>query len=140
MNRLTRDGAAEPVSRDQILRRERGQGNINFPCPADPEQDRGNLTRLIHPLAICVTIHSWAFANPMARFGTELYGAHTCTRKKSKKPPQAYNTRFCRSIWCAGFSLGRRQSGLRCWPLTCPASLRNRSSWSGRERITSTSM
>ena len=35
MGRLTRDGTAEPVSRDQILRRERGQGNINFPCSAD---------------------------------------------------------------------------------------------------------
>ena len=30
---------AEPVSRDQILRRERGQGNIHFPCSADHEQD-----------------------------------------------------------------------------------------------------
>ena len=31
MSRPTRDGtAAEPVSRDQILRRERGQGNIHF--------------------------------------------------------------------------------------------------------------
>ena len=39
MSRLTRDGAAEPVSRDQILRRERGQGNINFLCSADHEQD-----------------------------------------------------------------------------------------------------
>ena len=39
MNRLTRDGTAEPVSRDQTLRRERGQGNINFPCSADHEQD-----------------------------------------------------------------------------------------------------
>ena len=39
MNRLTRDGTAEPVSRDQILRRERGQGNIHFPCSADQEQD-----------------------------------------------------------------------------------------------------
>ena len=39
MNRLTRDGTAEPVSRDQILRREHGQVNINFPCPADHEQD-----------------------------------------------------------------------------------------------------
>ena len=40
MSRLTRDGIAEPVSRDQILRREvRGQGNINFPCSADHEQD-----------------------------------------------------------------------------------------------------
>ena len=31
MSRLTRDGTAEPVSRDQILRRERGQGNVHFP-------------------------------------------------------------------------------------------------------------
>ena len=40
MSRLTRDGTADTVSRDQILRHERGQGNINFPCSADHEQDR----------------------------------------------------------------------------------------------------
>ena len=28
-----------PVSRDQLLRRERGQGNIHFPCSANHEQD-----------------------------------------------------------------------------------------------------
>ena len=39
MSKLKRDGAAEPVSRDQILRRERGQGNIHFPCSAAHEQD-----------------------------------------------------------------------------------------------------
>ena len=39
MSRLTRDGTAEPVSRDQILRHARGQGNNNFPCSADHEQD-----------------------------------------------------------------------------------------------------
>ena len=39
MGRLTRDGTAEPVSRGQILRHARGQGNINFPCSADHEQD-----------------------------------------------------------------------------------------------------
>ena len=39
MSRLTRDGTAEPVSRDQILRHARGQGNIRFPCSADHEQD-----------------------------------------------------------------------------------------------------
>ena len=38
MSRLTRDGTAEPVSRDQILRRERGQGNFNFPSSADHVQ------------------------------------------------------------------------------------------------------
>ena len=41
MRRLTRDGTAEPVSRDQILWHEHGQGNtsIIFPCSADHEQD-----------------------------------------------------------------------------------------------------
>ena len=37
MSRLTRDETAEPVSRDQILRRERRQGNINSPCSVDHE-------------------------------------------------------------------------------------------------------
>ena len=41
MGRLTRDGTAEPVSRDQIIRhaRARGQGNVHFSCSADHEQD-----------------------------------------------------------------------------------------------------
>ena len=40
MSKLTRDGTAEPVSRDQILRRERRQRIIHFPCSAaDHEQD-----------------------------------------------------------------------------------------------------
>ena len=40
MSKLTRDWTAEPVSRDQILRRERGQRIIHFPCSAaDHEQD-----------------------------------------------------------------------------------------------------
>ena len=39
MSRLVRDGMAEPVSRDQNFRRERGQGNIHFPYSADHEQD-----------------------------------------------------------------------------------------------------
>ena len=39
MSRLTQDGTAEPVSRDQILRHAREQENIHFPCSADREQD-----------------------------------------------------------------------------------------------------
>ena len=39
MNRLTRDGAAEPVLRNQILRREQRQGNIHFHCSADHVRD-----------------------------------------------------------------------------------------------------
>ena len=81
MSRLTRDRTAEPLLRDQILRRERKRGNIIFPYSVDHVQDYwqpypvdphscymcdytlttcriiGNLTRLIHTLATCVTIH-----------------------------------------------------------------------------------
>ena len=39
MSRLARDGTAEPVSRDQILRRQRGQGKNIFTFSADHEQD-----------------------------------------------------------------------------------------------------
>ena len=39
MRRLTRDGTAEPVSRDHILRREGGQGKKHIPCFADHEED-----------------------------------------------------------------------------------------------------
>ena len=35
ISRLKRDETAEPVSRDQILRREQGQGIIHFPCSAN---------------------------------------------------------------------------------------------------------
>ena len=55
MSRLTRDKTAEPVSRDQILRHARGQGNINFPCSADHEQD-WQPYRLIHTLLYVMTI------------------------------------------------------------------------------------
>ena len=74
----TQDGTAEPVSRDQILRRERGQGMgiIHFLCSVNHEPDWqaypvvpysgyifavqlitcriGKLTRLIHTLALYV--------------------------------------------------------------------------------------
>ena len=39
MSRLTWDGTAEPVSRDQVLRPERGQGNIPFSYSVDHVQD-----------------------------------------------------------------------------------------------------
>ena len=60
MSKLTRDGTAETVSRDQILRRERGQGTFFFifPVKLTTTCRMSNLTRLIHTLAICVTIHS----------------------------------------------------------------------------------
>ena len=53
MSRLTRDGTAEPVSRDQILRSgDRDRKKNSF--PVQPTTSRiGNLTRLILTLAIC---------------------------------------------------------------------------------------
>ena len=51
---------AEPVSRDQILRRERGQGNIHFPCSADHVQ--GWQPYLVDPYSCymsCVTIYTY---------------------------------------------------------------------------------
>ena len=39
MGRPRRDGTVEPLLRGQILRRERGQGNIHSPYSADHEED-----------------------------------------------------------------------------------------------------
>ena len=58
MSRLTRDGTAEPVSRDQILRHARGQGNNIFPVQLTTSRI-GNLTRLIHTLLYVMTIHTY---------------------------------------------------------------------------------
>ena len=56
--RLTRNGTAETVSPDQILRRGRGQRE-KFIFPVQLTTCRmGNLIRLINTLAICVTIHN----------------------------------------------------------------------------------
>ena len=59
MSRLTREGTTDdPVSRDQILRRVRGQGNIHFPCSADHEQDWQHY--LVDPYsAICDDHHTY---------------------------------------------------------------------------------
>ena len=64
------DGTAEPVSRDQIFRHARGQGNIIFSCSADHEQDwqpypvdpysaicDDHTHTYIH--TICMTIHAY---------------------------------------------------------------------------------
>ena len=55
---LTRVGTAESVSRDKILRHARRQGNINFPCSADHEQD-GQPYPVDPYSAICDDIHAY---------------------------------------------------------------------------------
>ena len=54
MSRRARDGTAEPVSRDQILRRKRGQGNIHFPCLVYHVQDLQPFPVDPYALAICM--------------------------------------------------------------------------------------
>ena len=68
MSRLTRDGTAEPVSRDQILRHARGQGNIIFSVQLTTSRI-GNLTRLIHTLLYVMTIHTYIHTIPLV-FGS----------------------------------------------------------------------
>ena len=61
MSRLTRDRAAESVSRDQILRRERGQGNIHFPCSANHVQNRQSYSVDPYSCYMCDhTIYTWS--------------------------------------------------------------------------------
>ena len=66
MSRLTRDGTAEPVSRDQILRHARGQGNIIFPVQLTTSRI-GDLTWLIHTLLYVMAIRARGGLNPCAR-------------------------------------------------------------------------
>ena len=58
MSRPTRDGTAEPVSQDQILRHERGQRNINFAYSADHVQDWQPYPVDPYSCYMCVTIHT----------------------------------------------------------------------------------
>ena len=57
VSRLTQDGATGPVSRDQILRRERGQRNIHLPCLAHHEQDRHLYLLLLYVMPLHTYIH-----------------------------------------------------------------------------------
>ena len=57
MSRLTRDGTAELVSRDEILRREQGQEKNMFPVQLTTNRI-DNHTCLIHSLMKVLTIHS----------------------------------------------------------------------------------
>ena len=74
MSRLTRDGAAEPVSQDQILRRERRQGNIHFSCLADHEQDWQRYP--VNPYRAICNDHGYMFKSGTTEY--RLYSAwHT---------------------------------------------------------------
>ena len=75
MSRLTRDGTAEPVSQDQILRRERRQENNHFPSSADHEQDWQPYPVDLYSSIICVimTIRTYIHIPPGFRGGVHLF-------------------------------------------------------------------
>ena len=80
MGRLTRDGTAEHVLRDQILRRERGQGNINFPCSADHEQDWQPY--LVDPYSGCMCNHTYILLGMVEARSVHVKNTHTYTQRK----------------------------------------------------------
>ena len=84
MSRLTRDGTAEPVSRDQILRHVRGQGNINFSCSADHEQNWQPYP-VDHTLLYVITIHTYTYINTYGGGGLELGEAGARANVKPSK-------------------------------------------------------
>ena len=83
MSRLTRDGTAEPVSRDQILRHARGQGNVHFPCSADHEQDWQPYP--VDPYSAICDDHTYihtedvtAARRTLQRLHTDIFSGHDC--------------------------------------------------------------
>ena len=58
MSRLTRDGTAEPVSRDQILSTYGDRGISILPVQLTTSRI-GSLTRLTHTLLYVMTIHTY---------------------------------------------------------------------------------
>ena len=66
MSRLTRDGTAEHVSRDQVFWHARGQGNIHFPCSADHEQDWQPYP--VDPYSAICDDHTYILARDAVRF------------------------------------------------------------------------
>ena len=71
MSRLTRDGTAEPVWRDQILRHVRGKGIIYFPCSADHEQDWEPYP--VDPYSATCDDHTYMLIHPRQTEGQESW-------------------------------------------------------------------
>ena len=107
MSRLTRNGIAETVSRDQILRCERGLGNIHFPCSADHEQDWQPYP--VDPYSCYVCDHTYILMTlgvyTVVKTHTDTYYANTihhvvfgriCTEFRALSPSADFKTLRCR--------------------------------------------
>ena len=87
MSRLTRDGTAEPVSRDQILRRERGQGNIIFPCSVDHEWDWQPYP--VDPYSAICNDHTYIHSHAVVLGDAVAYGRYS-EDKTAEPSPAAF--------------------------------------------------
>ena len=101
MSRLTRDGTTEPVSRDQILRHARGQGNIIFPVqlatsrignlnPVDPYSAICYDHTYIHTYIIIIIIINGTLARSLEPVVTECkeHTIHTQTQVVASRKPK----------------------------------------------------
>ena len=97
MSRLMRDGIAEPVSRDQILRRELGQGNINFPCSVDHVDDWQPYP--VHPYSCYMSdnTHTYIVCNLIPGSKTPRTLTHRHTHGKVAHPAFTYEY-SCRDV------------------------------------------
>ena len=105
MSRLTRDGTAEPVSRDQILRHARDKGMFIFPVQLTTSRI-GNLTRLIHTLLYVITIHTYIHTLTTSCF-FDLYVYSTvlyCTAVTGATPLAA---KKCEIVVIRGYRMAR---------------------------------
>ena len=73
MSRLTRDGIVESVSPYQILRCQREEGNVDFPCSADDiEQDWQPYP--VDPYSYCMCDHTLHGPHAGVTFREHIYG------------------------------------------------------------------
>ena len=122
MSRLTRDGTAEPVSRDQILRHARGQGDIIFLVQLTTSRI-GNLTRFIHTLLYVMTIHTyihtWCRLFTTSNTDSDLYVLSALTAHVPfLSVPMAVPSRLWHGLsgWRTDSPSSRRRSSLCCCP------------------------
>ena len=95
MSRLTRDGTTEPVSRNQILRRERKQ---HFPVQLTTSRI-GNHARLILTLLYMMTMHTYILYLILVLFGERNQSAPfvcawlACCQERGPTSTEQYS--FC---------------------------------------------
>ena len=113
MSRLTRDGTA--VSRDQILRRERRQGKIHFPCSADHEQDWQPYLVYPYPCYMCdhTYIHTYIAIDTCSSSHELHLSGIVCTGVVSIHLTEAGLPKTSRK-WDFPICAARRQTRLCC--------------------------